>query len=148
MVVGRDAGDQRVGADASAARSARLPTISEWWYVPGASISRRRRSGWDGLASSSSWNEVVIPNRLPSTANVPDGRDRPARGRRDRAPHSWIAGQVAVAEERERRHDHDVDDRHRHPGLHERPEPFAAPDHDDAGQPAEEDVRRELERVR
>ena len=56
---------------ASAARSARLPTISEWWYVPGVSTSRRRSSGCDGFASSSSWKTVRMPKTEPRTANVP-----------------------------------------------------------------------------
>ena len=42
-----------------------------WWYVPGVSSSSRRSSRLDGLASSSIWNTVMIPNTLPSTANVP-----------------------------------------------------------------------------
>src|SRR3972149_2144181 len=35
---------------ASAARSDRLPTMSEWWYVPAVSRSSRRSSGCDGVA--------------------------------------------------------------------------------------------------
>ena len=42
-----------------------------WWYVPGASISRRRSSGWVGLASSSSCIVVRMPNMRPSTAKLP-----------------------------------------------------------------------------
>src|SRR3989304_5736510 len=34
-------------------------------------MSRRRRSGWDGFASSRSWNTVRMPNTFPSTAKLP-----------------------------------------------------------------------------
>src|SRR3989304_404090 len=62
---------------ASAARSDRLPTMSEWWYVPAVSRSSRRSSGCDGVASSSNWNEGGKPKRLPRTP-PPPGRPRPA----------------------------------------------------------------------
>ncbi len=39
--------------------------------MPGVSTRRRRSSGCEGLASSSSVNTVRIPNTEPRTANVP-----------------------------------------------------------------------------
>ena len=132
---------------ASAARSARLPTISEWWYVPGVSTSRRRSSGWDGLASSSSWNTVRIPNTEPSTANVPTAAtDEPAADAAEANHSSRTPADVARAEQREDRHDQRVDDEHGDRRLDEDLQPIALADGDDAGQPAEEDVGRELER--
>ena len=72
VVVGRDAGEQRVARRSPPPRAPRGCRPSAlWWYVPGVSTSSRRRSGCDGLASSSSWNAVRIPNREPSTANEP-----------------------------------------------------------------------------
>ena len=128
---------------ASAARSARLPTISEWWYVPGVSTSRRRSSGWDGLASSSSWNTVRIPNTEPRTANVPDGRDARARPadaadanhssstpRTSRSPSSENTDTTSALT---------TNDRER--GLDEDLQPVALADGDDAGQAAQERCR-------
>ena len=90
---------------ASAARSARLPTISEWWYVPGVSTSRRRSSGWDGFASSSSWNTVTIPNTEPITAKLPtaataeppaDRADAPSSSSRPRMSCSPSSAKMAT----------------------------------------------------
>ncbi len=61
----------------------------EWWYVPGVSMSRRRSSGCDGLASSSSWNAVRIPKTLPRTANVPTATTAAPPPASAEAPHSW-----------------------------------------------------------
>ena len=133
---------------ASAARSARLPTISEWWYVPGVSTSSRRSSGCDGFASSSSWNTVRIPNTEPSTANVPTAAmPDPAAEAAEANQSSRMPRRSCVAEQREDGHDEGVDDEHGDRRLDEDLQPVAAADRDDAGQAAEEDVRRELERA-
>src|SRR3954454_812429 len=103
----------------------------EWWYVPGVSTSRRRRSGWDGFASSSSWNTVRIPKRLPRTAKLATAATAappaPARGGggtagrgRGCAPQLDDAAKVAGAEQRERRHHERLHDEDRDPGLEER----------------------------
>ena len=131
----------------SAARSARLPTISEWWYVPGVSTSSRRSSGWDGFASSSSWNTVSSPNTLPEDGERPDRRHRrAARRERRRTDELDDAGQVALAEQRERGHDDRLHDEDRGARLDERLEPIAAANGEDSGEAAEQHVRPELER--
>ena len=128
---------------ASAARSARLPTISEWWYVPGVSISSRRSSGWDGLASSRSWNDRQDPEDVAEDGEGPDARrsrHHPPIART--RPRAEDPGQVALAEQRERRHDERLDDERNAAGLEERLQPISPPNAEDTGQAAEEDVRR------
>ena len=131
---------------ASAARSARFPTISEWWYVPGVSTSRRRSSGCDGFASSSSWNTVRIPNTDPMTAKLPTAATAEPPAETADAPHSsstprmsWSPSSANVSTTSALTANTAM------PGLHEDREPVAAPDRDDAGDPAEQDVRPELE---
>ena len=103
-------------------------------------------SGCDGLASSSSWKTVRIPNRLPRTANEPtaataapaaEAPDAPTSSRSPRA--SWRP------EKRERRDHEDVRDGHREAGLDEDLQPVAAANGDDPGQAPDQDVRGVLE---
>ena len=72
--------------------------------MPGVSTSSRRRSGWDGFASSSSWNAVRIPNTDPRTANEPTvATAAPPADDGGRAHELEHAVDVLVAEQRERR---------------------------------------------
>ena len=130
----------------SAARSARLPTISEWWYVPGVSTRSRRRSGWDGFASSSSWNTVRIPNTDPMTAKLPTAAtaappaDTAAAPTSSSTPRtSWSPSSANVSD------DQRLDDEHGDARLDEHGQPVAAADADDARDAAEHHVGRELQ---
>ena len=90
----------------------------------------------------------MIPNRLPSTANVPTAAIADARRRRDRRGHELEqALGVVQPEQRERRDDEDVRDRDREARLDEDLEPVAATDRDDPGEAADEDVGRVLQLV-
>ena len=131
----------------SAARSARLPTISEWWYVPGVSTSRRRRSVCDGFASSSSWNTVSRPNTLPRTAKEPTVATAAPPAETAAAPMSWTTPVRSRSPSSENAVTTTAcDDEDRGAGLDERLEAVAAADGQDAGQPAEHGVGAELER--
>ena len=88
----------------------------------------------------------MIPNRLPSTANVPTAATAdPAADAIDAPTSCEQPVDVVESEQGERRDDEDVGDRDDEARLDEDLEPVAAADRDDAGQPADEDVRRELE---
>ena len=90
----------------------------------------------------------MIPNRLPSTANVPTAAIAdPAADAIDAPDQLEQAAGVVEAEQRERRDDEDVGDRDREARPDEDLESVAATDRDDAGEAADEDVRRELELV-
>ena len=119
-----------------------------WWYVPGVSSRSRRSSRFEGFASSSIWNTVMIPNTLPSTAKLPaasatdDGRveDRPptelacaARSRCSSRLKAMTTATLSGGNDEE-----DAD---------ERVEPLGAGDRQQRRQPADEDVDGELERV-
>ena len=119
----------------------------EWWYVPGVSTRSRRSSGCDGFASSSSWKTVRIPNRLPRTANEPTAATAAPAAAARAAPHSWrtpVRSRAPRSEKTEMTSAPTtaIGDA----GLDEQVQPVAAADGDDAGEAAEQDVRRELER--
>ena len=103
VVVRRDAGEQRIGADRLGRASPRgCRPSGSGGTCPGVSTRSRRSRGCDGFASSSSWNTVTIPNSEPRTANEPDRRHRrAARGDRRRADQLDDAPDVLVAEQRE-----------------------------------------------
>ena len=76
------------------------------------------------------------------------GHRGPTAGRRRGAPQLQDPGHVALAKEGKRGDHHGVHDRDGDPGLDERVETVASPNRHDAGERAEEDVRRHLDRAR
>ena len=114
--------------------------------MPGVSTSSRRRSGWDGFASSSSWNDGEDPEHGPDHREAAHGRDgRATGGDGRRAQELQQAQGVLVAQQRERDDDEGVDHEHGEPGLEEHGQPLPLPDGHDARDPAEQDVGAELE---
>ncbi len=109
-------------------------------------MSSRRSSGWDGFASSSSWNTVTMPNSEPSTAKLPTAAtDEPPADTRRGAQQLQQPGDIAIAEQGERDHDQRAHDEHGRSGLDEHRQPVTAAHRDDPGDAAEQDVHRQLE---
>ena len=106
VVVGRDAGEQRVAADRLGRALGEVPDHQR--VVVRARASRRAGAGaaaGTGSRARAAGTTVRIPNTDPMTAKLPDRRDRrAARRRRPTAPRSWSTPQgVLVAQQRERR---------------------------------------------
>ena len=132
VVVGRHAGEQRVGAD----RLRRpLGEVADHQRVVVRARASRRGAGGGAAGTGSPARAAGTRSGsrtgCPSTANEPDGRDRRARGGDDRGAHQLDdAAGVVRPEEPEHRDDEDVDDRDQQAGLDEDLEPVAAPDRD------------------
>ena len=102
-----------------------------------------------GSPAPAAWNDVVMPNTLPRTANEPSATTAAPPAARASAPTSWTTPvRSRSPSKREHVTTHDVDDGHRDGRLDEVAQPLAAADDDDAGEPAEEDVGRELDAAR
>ena len=148
VVVGGDARQQRVGADRLGGPLGQVADHQRVVVGPGVSRRSRRSSGCDGLASSRSWKTVRMPKRLPTTWKRADRGDR----RADRRPPArrptaggCRSGRASPSSEKID-DDDDVGDDDREPGLQEDADAVAAPDGDDPGHAADEDVGRELQR--
>ena len=104
----RAAGSRRCSA---AAVSARLPVMTEWLYVPGASIMSRLSSGWPGLASSSKRTSVVTPKTSSKNGSRPSMRMTVSAPPTRPSPPATDAGAACRLDERrtERRRARDRD---------------------------------------
>ena len=148
VVVGRDAGQQRVGPD----RLRRpLREVSDHQRVvvrPGRLDEQPAQQRLRRVGELEQLEHGHDPEQVAEDRERSDRRDRGSGRRCDRgADELEEAARVVEAEQRERRDDEDVRDGDREPRPDEDLEPVAAADRDDAGEPADEDVRRELELV-
>ena len=148
VVVGRDAGDERVGTDGFRGSLGEIADHERVVVRARRLVSRRRSSGWDGFASSSSWKTVRIPKRMPRAAKQPTATTAAPAADATDAPHNSSTPLTSRSPRRRRRRDDgDVDERDREAGLDEHVQTVAATDADDPGQTAQQDVGRELERT-
>ena len=147
VVVGRDAGEQRRRAPiASAARLGEVPDHQ------GVVVRARRLDEQPPQERLGRVRELQQlehghdPEHGAQDRERADGRDRGAAGGHGRrADELEDALDVLVAEQREHHHDERLDDEHADARLDEHREPVAAADADDARDPAEQHVGRELE---
>ena len=88
------------------------------------------------------------PEEVAEDRKAADGRDGRAGRRRKRGTDELEEPtEIMGTEQGERRYDQDVGDGDREPGLDEDLEPIAAANGEDPGEPAEQDVRGQLQRV-